>query len=270
MINLTGKVALITGSSDGIGAATAILFSSLGAKVAIVGRTQSKLDKVSSECQSKSPNGLKPIVIQADFEKDEDVKRTFDETIKAYNQLDILVNNAGVACQKRFAEEGDLEDYDRVMQVNVRSVILLTKLAKDHLARAKGSIVNVSSIAGIRMSGTFWSYCMTKAALDMFTKSMASLLSPEIRVNSVNPGPVRTNFLNQIENPNSLWDLMATTMPLQRVGVPDDIAQLIAFLASDAAKNITGSIVVSDSGSLVADPHKTLASVVFTDENKQG
>ena len=106
---------------------------------------------------------------------------------------------------------------------------------------------------------------MTKAALDMFTKSMASLLAPEIRVNSVNPGPVRTNFLNQLDDPNALWDRMAKGMPLQRVGVPDDIAQLIAFLASDAAKNITGSIVVSDSGSLIADPHKEMASRVFTE-----
>ncbi|XP_053206081.1 3-oxoacyl-[acyl-carrier-protein] reductase FabG-like [Panonychus citri] len=256
MINLMGKVALITGSSDGIGAATAILFSSLGAKVAIVGRTQSKLDKVSSECQSKSPNGLKPIVIQADFENDGDVKRTFDETIKAYNKLDILVNNAGVARKSNFTDDDALEDYDRVMQINVRSVVLLTKLAKDHLTQSKGAIINVSSIASIRMSGTHWSYCMSKATLDMFTRSMASLLGPEVRVNSVNPGPVRSNFWNAHEDPKSLLDHMETQTPLQRVGVPDDIAQLIAFLASDAAKNITGSIVVSDSGTLIANPHK--------------
>ncbi|XP_053206080.1 L-xylulose reductase-like [Panonychus citri] len=258
MINLTGKVALITGSSDGIGAATAILFSSLGAKVAIVGRTQSKLDKVSSECQSKSPNGLKPIVIQADFEKDEDVKRTFDETIKAYNQLDILVNNAGVVSTKGFTDCDSLEDYDRVMQINVRAVIILTRLAKDHLAQAKGAIVNVSSIASQKPHAVFWSYCMSKSSLDMFTKSMASLLAPEIRVNSVNPGPVRTNILDFFGKGDGIWDEMVKETALNCVGESADIAKLIAFLSSDASKNMTGSIVVSDSGLLVNDPHKTM------------
>lgn len=117
MINLANKVALITGSSDGIGAATAVLFSSLGAKVAIVGRDQTKLDKVAVECESKSPHHYKPVVIKADFVRDEDVVRTFEETISAYNKLDILINNAAIAATKGFGEPDALADYDRVQQV---------------------------------------------------------------------------------------------------------------------------------------------------------
>ncbi|XP_025016383.1 uncharacterized protein LOC112538732 [Tetranychus urticae] len=104
MINLNNKVALITGSSDGIGKETAILFSSLGAKVAIVGRDQSKLDKVAAECEAKSPHHYKPVVIKADFIRNEDVVRTFEETISAYKTLDILVNNAAIDGTKGFGE----------------------------------------------------------------------------------------------------------------------------------------------------------------------
>ncbi|XP_015783382.1 LOW QUALITY PROTEIN: uncharacterized protein LOC107361148 [Tetranychus urticae] len=117
------KVALVTGSSDGIGAAATSLFSSLGAKVTKVRRNQSKLDKVAAECQSKSPHHYKPLVIKADFTRDEDVVRAFNETISAYNRLDILVNNAGIAANKEFGDPGYLEDYDQIMHVNVRAVV---------------------------------------------------------------------------------------------------------------------------------------------------
>ncbi|XP_015792132.1 uncharacterized protein LOC107368765 [Tetranychus urticae] len=255
MIDLSNKVALITGSSDGIGAATAKLFSSLGAKVAIVGRKQDKLDKVAAECEAKSPHHYKPVVIKADFVNDEDVVRTLQETIAAYKRLDILINNAGLTGNKDFLDAEALSDYDRTHQVNVRSVIRLTQLAAPHLIEAKGSVVNISSVAGLKPFATAWSYCMSKAALDMFTKTMASKLAPHVRVNSVNPGPVRTNFLSSLNvDPDTIWDAYAAAQPLKRVGNPEEIATLIAFLSCDASRNTTGSIVVSDSGSLVADP----------------
>ncbi|XP_015792010.1 uncharacterized protein LOC107368658 [Tetranychus urticae] len=254
MINLDNKVALITGSSDGIGAATALLFSSLGAKVAIVGRDQSKLDKVAAECEAKSPHNYKPVVIKADFMKDDDIRRTFEETNSVYKKLDILVNNAGVICQKAFGEPQALADFDRVMQVNVRAVILLTDLAKSQLIKAKGAIVNVSSVAGLKSNSSTWSYCMSKASLDMFTKSMASLLAPHVRVNSVNPGPVRTDIIKSMGDSNAIWDSVNQIMPLKKVADPIDIAQTIAFIASDASRNMTGSIVVSDGGFLIANP----------------
>ncbi|XP_015792133.1 uncharacterized protein LOC107368766 [Tetranychus urticae] len=256
MIDLDDKTALITGSSDGIGAATALLFSSLGAKVAIVGRDKAKLNKVAERCEAKSPHNYKPVVIKADFAKDEDVVRTFQETISVFKKLDILVNNAGIASTKAFGDPDYLNDYDRVMQINVRAVVRLTELCVPHLTRDYGSIVNVSSVAGLRPNPGSWSYCMSKAALDMFTKSMAGKLAPHIRVNSVNPGGTRTNFFSSRPDPKAILTLLADKQPLKRVAEPQDIANLIAFLASDASRNMTGSIVVSDTGLLVADPYR--------------
>ncbi|XP_015783178.1 uncharacterized protein LOC107360974 [Tetranychus urticae] len=255
MINLDNKVALITGSSDGIGAATATLFSSLGAKVAIVGRDQTKLDKVAAECEAKSPHHYKPVVIKADFVRDEDVVRTFEETISAYKKLDILVNNAGLSSKKGFGEPDALADYDRVQQVNVRAVVRLTELAAPHLKETNGSVVNISSVAAVRPNPGSWSYCMSKASLDMFTKCMAGKLAPHVRVNSVNPGAVLTSFTRDRPDLEALGPFFIQKNPLKRVAEPIDIANAIAFLASDAARNMTGSIVFSDTGLLVADPY---------------
>ncbi|XP_015792174.1 uncharacterized protein LOC107368800 [Tetranychus urticae] len=257
MIDLNNKVALITGSSDGIGAATAKLFSSLGAKVAIVGRKQDKLDKVAAECEAKSPHNYKPVVIRADFVNDEDVVRTLQETISAYKHLDILINNAGQSNNKDFLDTDALSDYDRTQQINVRSVVRLTQLAAPYLIEAKGSVVNVSSVSSLNTFPRMWSYGMAKSALNMFTKTMASRLAPNVRVNSVVPGPVRTNFVASLNlDPKTTWDRLVDKQPLKRVADPIDLANLIAFLACDASRNTTGSIVVSDSGELIADPMK--------------
>ncbi|XP_025016354.1 uncharacterized protein LOC107360938 [Tetranychus urticae] len=254
MIYLDNKVALITGSSDGIGKATALLFSSLGAKVAIVGRDQTKLDKVAAECEAKSPHHYKPVVIKADFVRDEDVVRTFEETISVYKTLDILVNSAGLSSYTNLADPYYLDDYDRVMQVNVRSVIRLTELSVPFLTKSNGFIVNVSAVSSMTSNPTRWVYGMSKAALDMFTKSMAGKLAPNIRVNSVNPGGVHTHPIEP-----SLMEKFKAMKPLNRIAEPIDIANLIAFLASDVSINMTGSIVVSDSGFLCADPYKVLS-----------
>ncbi|XP_015783851.1 uncharacterized protein LOC107370618 [Tetranychus urticae] len=254
MINLDNKVALITGSSDGIGKAAAVLFSSLGAKVAIVGRDQTKLDQVASECEAKSPHNYKPVVIKADFTRDEDVVRTFEETISAYKHLDILVNNAGLGGTKDIRDPDYIHDYDRVQQVNVRSVVRLTELSIPHLVKSKGLIVNVSSVVAVKPSEKFWYYSMSKAALDMFTKTMALKLAPHVRVNSVNPGPVRTRFLSPlVPDTNTVYEDMDKRQPLGRVGDPNEIANVIAFLSSEASSNMTGSIVFSDSGYLLAE-----------------
>ncbi|XP_025016384.1 L-xylulose reductase-like [Tetranychus urticae] len=180
-------------------------------------------------------------VYKADYIRDEDVVRTFEETISVYKTLDILVNNCGLAATGRFGEPDDMADYARAN-------------AAPYLKETNGAIVNVSSVAGIRPLQAYWSYCMSKASLDMFTKCMAGKLAFHVRVNSVKPGLTRSNFFSSHPDPDALLSALAQEQPLKRIAETIDIANVIAFLASDAAKNMTGSIVVSDTGELNADP----------------
>lgn len=140
---LSGKVALITGASSGIGASTAILFSKLGAKLSLTGRNLENLQKTADQCQDK------PFLIQADLNNESDTAQIVAKTIAQFGKLDILVNNAGVL-EMGTIENSSLEQYDRVMNVNVRAVYQLTMLATPELVKSKGNIVNISSVNGIR------------------------------------------------------------------------------------------------------------------------
>ena len=181
MVNLNGKVALITGASSGIGAATAKLFSKLGATLALSGRNVENLEKVAKECEGAK----KPLLIKADLGIEEDTKLVLDKTISELGKIDILINNAGVL-EMGTIENTSLEQYDRVMNVNLRAVYHLTMLATPHLIETKGNIVNVSSVNGIRSFPGVLAYNISKAGLDQFTRCVALELAPKgVRVNSV-------------------------------------------------------------------------------------
>ena len=153
---LSGKVALITGASSGIGAATAVLFSKLGATVSLTGRNVENLQKTSLACQQAAAeqNQKKPLLIQADLMSEDDTSKIVDKTVAEFGKLDILVNNAGVL-EMGTIENSSLEQYDRIMNVNVRAIYQLTMLATPELVKTKGNIVNISSVNGIR-SVSFW------------------------------------------------------------------------------------------------------------------
>ena len=153
---LSGKVALITGASSGIGAATAVLFSKLGATVSLTGRNVENLQKTSLACQQAAAeqNQKKPLLIQADLMSEDDTSKIVDKTVAEFGKLDILVNNAGVL-EMGTIENSSLEQYDRIMNVNVRAIYQLTMLATPELVKTKGNIVNISSVNGIR-SVRFW------------------------------------------------------------------------------------------------------------------
>lgn len=153
---LSGKVALITGASSGIGAATAVLFSKLGATVSLTGRNVENLQKTSLACQqaASEQNQKKPLLIQADLMSEDDTSKIVDKTVAEFGKLDILVNNAGVL-EMGTIENSSLEQYDRIMNVNVRAIYQLTMLATPELVKTKGNIVNISSVNGIR-SVSFW------------------------------------------------------------------------------------------------------------------
>ena len=253
------KVVIVTGSSSGIGAAIAIKFSEEGAKVTLVGRNTEKLNNVAKKCNN-------PLVVAADLNKDENVKRIIDETLKKFGKLDILVNNAGMSRPATIQAENAMKAFDEVMSTNVRSVVYLTHLAAPHLVKTKGNIINISSVAAFKVvTPATFAYNTSKAALDHFTRSIAQeLASSGVRVNVVNPGPVRTDFVENmgLAGPavDGLYDEVKNMTALNRVSDPEEIADLVLFLASDKARAITGSSFVSDNGIVLKVPESNSIS----------
>jgi len=250
---INGKVALITGASSGIGAATAILFARLGAKLSLTGRKEDNLKRIVDECVRVSPSQAEqPLMILADLRSEAEVAKIVDTTIAKFGRLDVLVNNAGII-EFGSIESTSMEQYDRIMNINVRAVYHLTMLCVPHLIETRGNIVNVSSIAGARSFSGILAYCMSKSATDQMTSCTAlELASKGVRVNSVNPGVVPTNIhqrggLIGDEYANYM-ERMKETHPLGRLGDPDEVAQAIAFLASSSASFITGEQFHVDAG----------------------
>jgi len=248
--SLAGKVALITGASSGIGAGTAILFSELGATLAITGRNKENLSKTAEECVKKS-NAI-PLLLIGDMNNEADVQRIVEETVKNLGRLDILVNNAGIV-ENGSIETTSLEQYDRVMNINVRSVYHLTMLCTPHLVTTKGNIVNVSSVNGLRSFANVLAYCMSKSCIDQMTRCVAlELAGKQVRCNAVNPGVIVTDIHRRGGMDDVAYaaflERCKTTHALGRTGEVDEVAQAIAFLASDAASFITGASIPIDGG----------------------
>lgn len=246
-MSFAGKVVLITGASLGIGAATAVHLAQLGASLSISGRNKDNLNKVAEQC-GKS----KPFIVTGELTNETDVKNIIDLTIKHYGKLDVLINNAGIL-ESGSIESTSLEQYDNVFNVNVRSVYQLTALAVPHLIKTKGNIVNVSSVTGLRSFPNCLAYCMSKAALDQFTRCIALELGPkQVRVNAVNPGVVITNLHRSSgmdeEQLKTFFEHAKETHILGRPGDVTEVAKSIAFLASDDATFITGATLPVDGG----------------------
>lgn len=247
-MNFAGKVVIVTGASSGIGAATAVFLSRLGAKLSLTGRNTKNLEKVSKECDKAGQTFL----VSADLTKESDIENIVKKTIDHYGQLDVLVNNAGII-ETGSIENTSLAQYDKLMNTNVRSIYYLTMLATPHLLKTKGNIVNVSSVNGIRSFPGVLAYNVSKAAVDQFTRCVAlELASQGVRVNCVNPGVILTELqkrggLND-EQYAAFLERSKTTHALGRPGKPDEVAATIAFLASDLASNITGASIPVDGG----------------------
>ncbi len=243
------------GASSGIGWATSVLFAKLGAKLSVTGRNESNLDKVAKACQE---NGSETLVVVGDVTKEDDNKNLIEKTVEKFGKLDILVNCAGIISLGTI-ETTSMEAYDTLMNANVRAVFHLTSLAVPHLVKTKGNVVNVSSVNGLRAFPGVLAYCMSKAALDQFTKVTAlELASQGVRVNSVNPGVIVTNLQKRggldEEAYAKLLERSKTTHALGRAGEPVEAANAIAFLASDASTFITGTNLPVDGGRHAMSP----------------
>ncbi|CAG4968075.1 unnamed protein product [Parnassius apollo] len=250
-MSFKNKVVIVTGSSSGIGASTAIEFAKEGAQVVLVGRNEAKLTNVREQCEKV---GKKPLIVKADVSKDDDAKTIINKTIEHFGKLDVLVNNAGMGGWQDILKDGFMETYDRIMNINLRAPVYITHLAIPYLIKSKGNIINVSSVAGISTVGLEDStpYCISKAGISHFSRSVALKLAPYgIRVNTVSPGPVYTDILANSSADEALFEQFKRDTALKRVSEPKEIADLILFLASDKAKGITGSDFVSDNGRLI-------------------
>lgn len=246
---MKGKVAVVTGASSGIGRATALKFAREGAAVVAVGRNQNELGSLRDEA-SEFEGSIK--VQLADLLETTQVERLVAETVEYFGGIDILVNAAGII-KNGSIEDTTLDDWDRMMNINLRSIFYLTQKCVPFLVASKGNIVNVSSVTGLRAFPNVLAYCVSKAATDQLTRCAALELAPKcVRVNAVNPGVVVTNLHKRggmtDENYEKFVENAKNTHPLGRPGTAEEIAELIAFLASERASWITGASFPIDGG----------------------
>src|SRR6185503_7017427 len=243
---MTGKRVIVTGASNGIGRATAECFLNDGAKVVLIGRREHALREVASHTSGNA------FIIAADLSYGKQSQSCIAQAAEMMGGLDVLINAAGILKGGRI-EDTSLELWDEMMNINLRSVFHLMRLAVPHLEKAKGNIVNVSSVTGPRSFPGVLAYCVSKAGVDQLTRCAAlELAAKAVRVNAVNPGVVVTS-LHRSGGMNedayaAFLEHSKTTHPLGRVGQADEVAELIYFLASDRANWITGATVSIDGG----------------------
>ncbi|XP_026468629.1 uncharacterized protein LOC113372507 [Ctenocephalides felis] len=247
-MNFVGKVVLVTGASSGIGAATAVQLAKLGASLALTGRNVENLQKTANEC-NKSPNVF---TVPGNLTSENDIKKIYTEVMNKFGKLDVLINNAGIL-ENGTIETTNLEQYDRLMNTNVRSIYYLTMLSVQELIKTKGNIVNVSSVNGIRAFPNVLAYNMSKAAVDHFTRCAAlELAAKGVRVNAVNPGVTITNLHRSGGMDETTYQKFLehsrTTHAMGKPGEAIDVAEAIIYLASDAAKHVTGVTLPVDGG----------------------
>lgn len=246
---MEGKVALITGASSGIGRACSLIFAKNGANVVAVGRNEHELGTLRDEAR-EFPGSIR--IHLADITETSQVDRLISETLQHLNQIDVLVNCAGII-KNGTIENTTLDDWDKMMNINLRSVFHIMQKCVPHLEAIKGNIVNISSVTGLRAFPGVLAYCVSKAAIDQLTRCTALELAPKgVRVNAVNPGVVVSNLHKRggmgEEDYEKFLEHAKSTHPLGRPGEPNDVAELVYFLASDKASWITGVTYEVDGG----------------------
>lgn len=245
MIDLNGKVALITGGSRGIGKAIAIKLASYKANI-VINYTSNKEHalKVKEEIESY---GVKSIVIKCDVSKSDEVNNMIEEVVKEFGQIDILVNNAGITRDGLLMRMKE-EDFDSVIDINLKGVFNCTKSATKYMMKKRyGKIINISSVVGLIGNAGQANYCASKAGVIGLTKSSArELASRNINVNAIAPGFIDTDMTSVLNE--NLKETMLKNIPQNRFGSPEDVANLVLFLASDMSSYITGQIINVDGG----------------------
>lgn len=242
------KVALVTGASSGIGKATAIRLAQEAVDVVLVSRNREALE----ETVRLIDNTSEKLVIPADLTHEKEIRDCVQQTVNHFGRLDIIINAAGII-DTGTVENTNLNAWDYMFDINLRSVFLLMQLAVPYLEKTRGAIVNVSSVTGLRAFPGVLAYCVSKAGVDQLTRCAAlELANKGIRVNAVNPGVIRTELHLRGGMDEKAYEAFVehskTTHPLGRIGNPEEVAELIVFLASDRSAWMTGTTISIDGG----------------------
>lgn len=260
MFNLTGKVALVTGASSGIGRASSLALATQGAKVAVAARRIDKLQTLAAEIKSlpagRQVAGKQAVAVQMDVTKKDEITAAVAKTVETFGRLDILLNNAGVAEFIPFLDMTE-EQWDKTIDTNLKGYFLVAQAAAREMAKNKwGRIINIASIASGGVGVGFPSvahYCASKGGIVAFTEALADELAPMgILVNCIGPGLIVTEMTEGIlKNPKQAEEFFAR-IPLKRAGKPEEIATAVVYLASEEASYTTGATLYVDGGWLAA------------------
>ncbi len=245
--SLTGKVALITGASKGIGEAMAQLYAAAGARVVVSSRKQDAVDAVAATIKQE---GGEAIGVAAHAGKPDEMKALLEKTVAHYGGIDIVVNNAAANPVFGPIAQADVSAFDKIMDVNVKGPLVLAQAAYPHLVkRGGGSIINISSVEGLTPERFMGMYSVSKAALIMLTKTLAKEWGVDnIRVNAICPGLVQTKFSEALWKNDDILKHTMTKVPLGRMAQPEEMAGLALFLASAAGSYCTGGVYTADGG----------------------
>ena len=243
MSQLKGKVAIITGSTSGMGRDTAYYFAEEGAKVVVVGRREERAKEVVDKIKE---NGGQAIYVVADMLEPDQIQNVVDKTLEAYGTIDILFNNAGAVSFKDTLDVS-IDEWEWIFKVNVDAYLRMSKLVAPIMKeKGKGAIINTGSVAGTSARCPV-AYCSSKHAVNGLTKAMARELGPEIRVNAILPGAILTEMLDEAGGEEGVAG-MKEMSPLNRVGVGREIATVAKFLATDDSSFVTGQLLRVDGG----------------------
>ena len=246
-LDLTGRIALVTGASRGIGSAIANALAEQGAEVVLSSRKQADLDAEAERINAKFPG--KAFAVAAHAGKPEDLERLVKTVMDRSGRIDILVNNAGTNPDMGPLMDVELGAWDKTFEVNVRGILVLTQLVyRAWMREHGGSIVNIASTGGLRPGLGLGAYRISKAAVVFMTRQLAREIGGNVRVNAVAPGLIKTRFAEALWANEEILQRILEPNPMGRIGTIEEVANAVLFLASDAASYVNGEVMVVDGG----------------------
>ena len=246
-LDLTGRIALVTGASRGIGSAIANALAEQGAEVVLSSRKQADLDAEAERINARFPG--KAFSVAAHAGKPEDLERLVKTVMDRSGRIDILINNAGTNPDMGPLMDVELGAWDKTFEVNVRGILVLTQLVyRAWMREHGGSIVNIASTGGLRPGLGLGAYRISKAAVVFMTRQLAREIGGNVRVNAVAPGLIKTRFAEALWANEEILQRILEPNPMGRIGTTEEVANAVLFLASDAASYVNGEVMVVDGG----------------------